>query len=172
MLKLAGCLCILVASSGMAWTLVYGMRQELCQMEQLAELLTAVEGEVTYTRCPLPELLEQLAGHMRTPYRELLQQCGHAMEESREADIPALWKAACGEWKEQLVLPGEAYQILWRMGEVFTYTSLDSSLQLLQSGRRRLETLMAKEQADFAGKRKLYSCLCYMGGLCSIVLLW
>ena len=97
---------------------------------------------------------------MRTPYRELLQQCGHAMEESREADIPALWKAACGEWKEQLVLPGEAYQILWRMGEVFTYTSLDSSLQLLQSGRRRLETLMAKEQADFAGKRKLYSPSC------------
>ena len=84
MLKLAGCLCILVASSGMAWTLVYGMRQELCQMEQLAELLTAVEGEVTYTRCPLPELLEQLAGHMRTPYRELLQQCEIGRASCRE----------------------------------------------------------------------------------------
>lgn len=172
MLKLAGCICILLASAGMARSFIYGMRQELCQMEQLSELLMAMEGEVTYSRCPLPELLEQMAGHMQTPYREMLLACSRDMEANLEADIPALWQDVCREWKSQLVLSGEAYRILQRMGEAFSYHSLDASLQLLSSGKKRLETLLAESRAEFAEKRKLYSCLCYMTGLCSIILLW
>lgn len=171
MLKLLGCICILAASSGMAYSCVLGLRMGLHQTEQLLDLLTAIEGEVTYSRCPLPELLMRLAQHMPEPYRGLLMQAGRKMEDNREADIPVLWKEVCEQYRAQLYIPLEAYQVLLRMGEVFSYSSLDASLQLLQLGRKKLTVAAEGQNAEFAGKRKLYCCLCYMAGLFSIIIL-
>ena len=71
MLKLAGSVCILLASGGMAYTYICSLRKELHQTEQLLELLTVMEGELMYHRCPLPELLVQLSSHMPNPYCEI-----------------------------------------------------------------------------------------------------
>lgn len=171
MLKLLGCICILAASSGMAYSCVLGLRVGLRQTELLLDLLTAIEGEITYSRCPLPELLTYLAQHMQEPYGELLAQAGRKMEDNREADIPVLWKAVCEQFRAQLHIQQEAYQVLLRVGEVFSYSSLEASLQLLQLGRKKLTAVMEKRYAEFAGKRKLYCCLCYMAGLFSIIIL-
>lgn len=171
MLKLAGCICILLASSGMAYSYICGLHKELRQMAQLQELLTVMEGEITYSRCPLPELLLHLSEHLPEPYHGLLVQCSYRMEDNREADIPVLWKTICEEYQVQLAVPMEAYRILLRIGEVFSYDSLESSLQLLQLSQKQLMALMEKGQADFEGKKKLYCCLCYMAGLFVIILL-
>lgn len=171
MLRLLGCACILVASSGMAYTCVMGLGRELRQAELLLGLLTAIEGEITYSRCPLPELLLHLSGHMPNPYRGLLAWASRKMEDNTEADIPALWEEACTQFLDQLAMPKEAYSILLRMGEVFSYSSLDASLQLLQLERERLDAVIQGRHAEFAGKRKLYCCLCYMVGLFSMILL-
>ena len=171
MLKLFGCICILAASSGMAYSCVLGLRMGLHQTELLLDVLTAIEGEITYSRCPLPELLMHLAQHMQEPYGELLVQAGRKMEDNREADIPVLWKEVCEQFRTQLNIPWEAYQVLLRMGEVFAYSSLEASLQLLQLGRKKLTVVMEKRYAEFAGKRKLYCCLCYMAGFFSMIIL-
>ncbi len=171
MLKLAGCICILAASSGMAYSCIRSMYGSLRETELLAELLTAVEGELTYNRCPLPELFVHLSEHMKKPYRELLLQMSSQMEENREADIPVLWKEACAQFHRQMNLPGEAYAALLRVGEVFSYASLDSSLQLLAYTKKKLDAAIHKQYAEFAGKRKLYCCLCYTAGLFTIIIL-
>ena len=68
MLKLCGCVCILAASSGMAYSCILTLYRRLQQTELLSELVTAMEGELTYSRCPLPELLERLSRHISQPY--------------------------------------------------------------------------------------------------------
>lgn len=171
MLKLFGCICILAASSGMAYSCIAGLYGRMRQTELLTELLTAIEGELTYSRCPLPELLIHLSQHMKKPYAELLMQVSSRMEENREADIPVLWKEVCEKLRRQMNLPADAYEVLLRIGEVFSYTSLESSLQLLQPARKRLDAVIQSQYAEFAGKRKLYCCLCYTAGLFSIIIL-
>ncbi len=171
MLKSAGCICVLLASTGMAYSYICGLRQELRQMEQLLELFIVLEGEITYSRCPLPELLLQLSGHMPEPYHSLLVRSSRRMEDNREADIPALWRDVCGEFRSQLAVPGEVYQILLRTGEAFAYASLDSSLQLLRMSQKKMAAWIEQKRGEFAGRRKLYCCLCYMAGLFSVILL-
>lgn len=171
MLKLFGCLCILAASSGMAYSFVLGLKRELHQTELLMDFLTAMEGEITYHRCPLPELLMQLSQHTPQPYQELLIQGSRKMEDNSEADIPSLWKDVCEQFRPQLCLSSPAYQILLRMGDVFAYSSLEASLQLSALGRKRLSSVMESQSAEFAGRRRLYCCLSYMAGLFSIILL-
>uniref|UniRef100_N2A3Q5 Stage III sporulation protein AB n=1 Tax=Eubacterium plexicaudatum ASF492 TaxID=1235802 RepID=N2A3Q5_9FIRM len=171
MLKLIGCICILAASSGMAYSCTVGLQVRLRQTELLSELLTAIEGELTYSRCPLPELLIHLSQHMKEPYADLLLQVSSQMEENREADIPVLWKEACTRFRRQMNLPSEVYESLLRVGEVFSYSSLDSSLQLLEYTKKKLDAAIRSQYAEFAGKRKLYCCLCYTAGLFSIIIL-
>lgn len=171
MLKVFGCLFLFTASSGMAYSLVLGLHSQLHQTELLLGMLTAMEGEVAYSRSPLPELLTQLAGHLQEPYCKLLLEASRRMEDNREADVPALWKESCDQLHQQLSLPQEAYEVLLRVGEVFSYTSLESSLQLLRLGKKRLDEIMQRQYAEYAGKRKLYCCLCYMAGFCCMVLL-
>lgn len=171
MLKAFGCICILLASSGMAYTCVLGLSKELHQTELLLEILTAMEGEITYNRCPLPELLMQMSGRLPKPYAELFMQAGNKMEDNSEADIPLLWKNVCAQFYKQLALPVQAYQILLRIGEVFTYSSLESSLQLMRLSREKLTSFIKTRHAEFSGKRKLYCCLCYSAGLFSIIIL-
>ena len=93
------------------------------------------------------------------------------MEENREADIPVLWKEACTRFRRQMNLPSEVYESLLRVGEVFSYSSLDSSLQLLEYTKKKLDAAIRSQYAEFAGKRKLYCCLCYTAGLFSIIIL-
>ncbi len=171
MLKLAGCICIFAASSGMAYSLILGLHSQVHSTELLLHLLTAVEGEAAYCRCPLPELLAQLGRHQPEPYKKLLLEASRQMEDNREADIPTLWQQVCGQFEKELDLPKEAYQVLLRVGEVFSYTSLESALQLLQLGQKRLAGTIAEKSAEFAGKKKLYCCLCYMAGFLSVILL-
>lgn len=172
MLRLLGRLCILAASAGMSYSCSQGLKRELRQTELLLDLYTAVEGEITYNRCPLPELFRYLAQHTQQPYQELLREAAGRMEDNREADIPALWKEVCQQLGAQLGLAQDAYQILLRMGEVFSYSSLEAALQLLQLGRNRLSVIVESRYAQLAGKRRLYCCLCYMTGLFSMILLW
>lgn len=171
MLKILGCICILAGSSGMAYSCVLGLKKQLYQTELLMDLLTAMEGEITYSRCPLPELLLHLSEHMPKPYRELLVQGSLKMEDNSEADIPVLWKETCGQFRGQLALPPEAYQVLLRMGEVFAYSSLEASLKLLQLAKIKLAASIESRNAEFAGRRKVYCCLCCMAGLFSIIIL-
>ncbi len=170
MLKMLGCICILAASSGMAYSCILGLYNKLHQTELLLDLITAIEGELTFSRCPLPELLVHLSQHMEDPYEELLLQVSSRMEENQEADIPVLWKEACAQFGGQMSLPKEAYEVLLRIGEVFSYVSLESSLQLLRSARK-LDAAIQSQNAEFAGKRKLYCCLCYTAGLFSMIIL-
>ncbi len=171
MLKAAGCICILLASSGMAYSCVLGLRMELRQAEQLMDLLAAVEGEISYSRRPLPELLLQLAANTPQPFQDILKQGSSRMEENKEADIPVLWKSVCEQFRPKIALPGQAYQILLRTGEVFAYSSLESSLQLLRLGQKKLDLFIESCRVQLAGKQKLYCCLCYMAGLLSIIIL-
>lgn len=171
MLKLAGCICILLASSGMAYSCIYSLRKEISQSEQLLDLFTVMEGELAYSRCPLPELLARLSGQLAEPYSQLFLQSSSRMEENREADIPTIWSQCCEQARRQLFLSPQAYQALLRMGEAFSYTSLESSLQLLRLGQKKMADILARRNGEFAGKRKLYCCLSYMAGLFSIILL-
>ena len=171
MLRFLGCICILAASSGMEYSCVLGLRQELHQTELLMEFLTALEGEITYHRCPLPEMLGQLSQHMPQPYCRLLLEGSRKMEDNSESDIPLLWKDVCEQFRPQLHIPSGAYQILLRMGEVFAYSSLEASLQLLALGRKKLASFIESQSVEFAGRRRLYCCLSYMAGLFSIILL-
>ncbi len=171
MLKLAGCLCVLLASSGMAYSFVKGLRRELSQTEQLLDFLVVLEGEISYNRCPLPELLLQLSANMPQPYQELLLQSSRKMEDNREADVPALWRGVCEGLEGQFALQKEARQVLLRTGEVFAYVSLESSLQLLHISQKKLERIIGQKHTEFASQRKLYCCLCYMAGLAAVILL-
>lgn len=172
MLKLAGSICILLASSGMAYSLIMGLHMELQQLEELMDLLSVIEGEIMYSRCPLPELLRHLSETAKEPYRSILSQAGSRMEESEEADMTVLWKEICGCFRKELRYGQAEYQILLRTGGVFTYMSLESSLQLLRLNREKLKSIIEKKRGEFADRRKLYSCICYMAGLLSIVLLF
>lgn len=144
---------------------------ELDQIETLMDLLTAVEGEITYSRCPLPELMNRLAEHMPGPYDEILLQGSRRMEENSEPDIPVLWADVCEQHSARLIVPKEAYEVLLRLGEVFAYTSLEASLKLLRLGQKKLEFLIEARNAEFANRRKVYCSLCYMAGLFLIIIL-
>ena len=171
MLKLLGCVCILAASSGMAYSLIAGLSCELRQLEELLDLLLALEGEIAYCRSPLPELLRQLSETAGDAYREILAEAGRRMEESEEADMAALWRETCARHRAGLRIRDAGYQALARIGEVFVYTSLESSLQLLRLNQEKLKGVLAGKRGEFADRRKLYGCICYMAGLLSIILL-
>ncbi len=171
MLKLAGCICILLASCGMAYSLVTGLRKQISQTEALLDFFTAMEGEITYSRCPLPELLLHLSRHQPQPYQEILVLGSRKMEDNSEADIPVLWKDACAQYRPQLALADDDYGVLLRMGEIFAYDSMEASLQLLALCRKKLAVSIESRSAEFAGRRKLYCCLCGMAGLFAIIIL-
>ena len=72
MLKLLGCICILAASGGMAYSCVAGLRQKLRQTELLLELLPAAGTACASGAAHTAALWEAAAGNGRAygrPYR-------------------------------------------------------------------------------------------------------
>ena len=171
MLKIVGSLCIFLASGGMAYVQVCGMKNEIKQLGQLMEWLHILEQELRYCRSPLPEVFKQIGGQLAAPWQQILMDTAERMRLYEQASVTEVWEAVCTCHRDMISLKGTDYQRLLQMGEIFSFRSLESSLQLIQMNRDYFSESRESRREEYENRKKLCCCICYLTGFFVVVLL-
>ena len=171
MLRVLGILCIFLASGGMAYVHICGMRREIVQLGQLMEWLHVLEQELRYCRSPLPEMFQQLGGQLTAPWQQILQDTAGQMRQYEQASVSEVWKTVCEGYRDLISLKETDYQRLLQMGEIFSFRSLESSLQLIELYIHHFSESREGRREEYGNRKKLCCCICYLTGFFVVVLL-
>lgn len=170
MLRLIGCICILIGMGGYGICLAAEYERHLAALEKLEELVTVLIGYISYERETLVVALKKSSERIQGTGQIFLKQIVDRMELREGESISQVWMEESVIWKEEL--EEEDYEVLKDLFMQSGYLERKMQVQLLE---RYLESIRdkireAKEKKE--GKLRIYYATGIMGGLFFCILLW
>ncbi len=169
MLKLAGMLCIVAGAAGFGKYLGDYLKYHLEQLVEGREIFARMDAGREYLRLPYAELLRRTAKGRSKLFDEILTEVADEMEKNREGNISALWEAAFGKRKKQILLNEEEQELFLALAKSLMlegdHTQV-SKIYLMQ-----IEEKIQKAMEEKQEKQKLYGTVSLLGGLFLVILL-
>lgn len=170
MLKIAGSILVLLASSLYGWRVKEELKEHVNQLIGMKEMFQMLWGEISYARTPLKEAFLQMAAQKKEPFSGFLQKAAEEMDENEES-MGSFWGKLVEREKQQFLFTEEERELLGRAGENFGY--LDSQMQLknLELYMEQTEILIQKAQKELKDRQRIAGTLSLMCGLFLVILL-
>ncbi len=171
MLKAAGSILVLGA------TTLYGMmraqefREQYVQMEYLQQLFYRIQSEIRYARSPLSELFSQIGRNAKEPYKSWLLQMGRKMLERNGGRFAELWETGVREHLGTAGIPRAELQRLAELGGRLGLMDLEMQVKTIELYLEQLSRSMEEAREQMKAKIRLSHCLGVMGGMLIVTLL-
>lgn len=171
MLKLTGCILILLASAGTGFLYAADFQRYLEKLIDIQQIVYMMKGEMEYTKATLGEVFGRVCVRAKEPYRSWLCRLEQEVEERREASFPEIWDHCLKQGLEGLRLKKEHEHLLEELGSCLGQADADTGLGTLTLYLNRMDLEIRKTREALAGKKRLSSCMGIMGGLFLVILL-
>lgn len=168
MLKMIGCLLIIVAGSfaGMSMARSYARRPG--ELRSLVAALQMLETEISYTATPLPEALLRIAVRSNRAIAPLFSWASEELLSQRGCTASEAWETALGKFYTLTNLLSSDLAILRNLGTVLGTSDRDDQCKHLRLAREQLKIEMAYAEQQAAKYVKIWN---YMGPLGSLALI-
>lgn len=170
MLKLAGILLIVTGAGGFGRYFGFSLKMRLEQLGEFREIFAQMDAGREYLRLPYAQLLRRTAKGKTKMFSEMLCEIADAMEENKEADAGALWKAAFQKRKKELLLNEEEKDLLLALARSLTLEGNHSQVAKLFFAQ--LEDAVLKAMEEKKEKQKLYGTVGVLLGVFLAILLF
>ena len=168
MVRLTGAFLVAAGCAWLGLQAAEGLRRRVRALEQMADGLALLEGELELNAPPLHKLMTWGADHSRGPARALFQDCRQGLDRLDREDFPHLWRRLVDERKE---LGGEGQAVLAPLGDILGRYEGARQQEALSAARRRLEELAVQQKEDSRRQGRVYQALGLSGGAFLVILL-
>ena len=164
MLKVVGCLCILIGGGAARMLLVNAARGEIAALSDLLSALRTMEDEIRLNRTPLPRLLTRLAAGREGAAAAYFRAVAAAAR--RGEPLPEIWK------REAVQLPLKKNELaVWEeLGDKLSGDE-ESVLKALEFAGRQLLRTLEKKREQQSDQEKRSTALCFSSAALLIILL-
>lgn len=171
MQKLIGALLVLAATGGAGIVYSRELKQYLEKMLYLRYVLSLIKGEIAYTHAPLPEVLAQVAGRVKEPYRLWLKKTARETQRREESSFTRTWNRCVDQYLKVLGLKYEHVILLKEPGTFLGSLEADTLDHTMQMYLNRMDLETEKLREGLAAKVRISRCLGVMSGIFFIVIL-
>ena len=171
MLKLAGAFLILLSATGIGASYSADLKKHCRELRILKQMLYMLRGEIKYTKTPLPEAFEHIAGRLPEPFASFLERTAEEMTHLDGQTFVELWQRQIRSRLGGTHLKKEEKEQLESLGEILGYLDLEMQLASIELYLEQLEIEIQKAQESLATKQKLYQSLGVAGGIFLVILL-
>lgn len=171
MLKIAGCMMILVASIGLAVSIRVDLKLHQNRLLELRRLLTEIFWEMTYSMQPVEMVLLYQTDTKDLCLAGILKEIGERLREKEASCGPDIWREVFAERRKELGLKAEEAELIEESGRAFFGKSMEENQKVLSFYQERLDFLIETERKERKEKQKVYQTVCIMSGLIVIILL-
>ena len=171
MQKLAGCLLVLLATTGAGWLYGKELRNYLEELIHFRKIIEQIKGEMQYASIPLPEIFHRIAKREKEPYGNWLMELALRCQSAEDKRFADLWKETTEKDLPELKQRGRMDPLINEPGELLEIGDRDSVIRLLEYYLRRMDQEIDKRMAESDQKKRLGSWLGAAGGLFLVILL-
>lgn len=165
MLKLIGCICVLVSSFCIGMNRSEDLKRHLESLEELKKIFCILRSELEYTRAPFSELFEKMIKKVSINFAKWLHELVDRLQEKSNGTFEEIWSATIEEQLKTSNLSEEDLQELKSIGKQLEYINqIDLYIE-------RLEYKIVETRKAYQSKRKLWKSLGIMGGIFLVILL-
>ncbi len=154
-MKLRGMLMICSASLAAALSAMKTRGERIRSLRALGRMLELMEGELSSTLCPIPELLSTLEKKSGGAAKRFLSALASRMDRLGTEGFSELWEASL---RESLALDREDLDTLRQLGSILGQYDLDRQLEAIAQCRLRL--LQSAEKSAQDHRQKSRTCCC------------
>ena len=171
MLRLAGCLIVVMGSSGLALRIVKERRKYLERCRMWRELFLLMENEIMFQKSSLPEICSRAGMHLSGSNRRFLEHIGEAFEGGGGETLGEIWRREAESIFEEEPLNKELETEVEMLGERLCFEDSNMQRKMLQDMERYLKKHEEEQESLNRERNKLTLCAGVMGGLLLTILL-
>lgn len=170
-LKVAGCLCVILAGAGYGYSRGLEYKRQEEELEYVSRLFREMQGEISYTRASLAEVCQRVGRRAREPYRTWLLSVAEKLEIRGAPSLASLWEEQAEIWLKETVLDKDEKNELKKLGGQMDCLDIRMQEETFAWYAKRLEERHKRVAAEAAEKRRLCGSLGVMAGLFLAILL-
>ena len=91
MLKAMGIIFLLIGAVGFSYSLCNDRRKQLQLLKEIRYFYQLMQGDMQYTRMPLPLIFKNLSISLREPLGSIILKIGEVMTPGQEKDFSDVW---------------------------------------------------------------------------------
>lgn len=171
LVKLLGCLLILISTSGFGYFKGLEYRKHIDEIQRLKHVIWQLRGEMKYTRLPLDAICRKLQTQTEEPYASWLRNISKRILEKGAMNLGVLWEEVTKKDLKELFLTTSEMAELSQLGYQLGHMDIGMQEQILCWYEEQLEEKRKKLSEKLDEKRRLCNCLGVMGGIFLIIVL-
>lgn len=171
MLKIAGSVLVIGATTMLGMKSALDLRERYRQMEYLRQLFYQLQSEIRYARSPLGEIFMHIGKNAKEPYGKWLLELGKKMEKRDGGIFYDLWKTSIDKYLETAALSQTEIQRLTELGGRLGLMDVEMQVKAVELYLAGISAALEEMRREMKPKIRLCHCLGVMSGLLIVILL-
>lgn len=171
MLKIMGCLLILVGAGGFGTSTGLQMRSHLEQLVELKEVIYTLLCEMKYYKKPLAEAFLAAAKNGGGNLGKVFSLIAERMKNFEDAKGSAIWEESFLKYREDFLFSGEEFDIILKTGHFLDAPDMETKQRELELYEGQINRKIEEIQNGMGEKRRVCMYGSVFGGLFLIILL-
>lgn len=169
MLKVVGAALIVLAGTGLGFSMADTFRHRPQQLRQLQFALTVLGTEIRFRQTPLPAALQTVATTLSTPLGRIFADLSAALARADGRGLPWAWKQV---GRQGLALAPQDYALLDNLMQVLGAGNIAEQGRQLDLHLDHLRQLEAEAEKARAANEKIWRYLGVLSGLALVLVLF
>ena len=171
-LKLVGCILIILSSSLMGFYFSNELKSRIDDMKELRKLFVLLRGDIRYGNTPLPEAIGVIARRHEGSFKEFFTKLSEKLNENSGNTFSDLWKEAVDKELIHTSLKYKDKLGLIQFGENMGYLDKEMQMNTLELFLTQIEDEIQELSKTVKEKSYVYNTLGIMAGIfISIILI-
>lgn len=171
MLKIAGSILVIGATTLLGVKRASELREQCRQMEYIRHLFYQLQSEIRYARSPLGEIFSSIGKRAKEPYRIWLLELGEKMEKRDGGAFYDLWRAGIREYLGASALPQAELERLLELGGRLGLMDIEMQVKAVELYLLGLSSAIEEIREGMKSRVRLCHCLGVMSGMLIVILL-
>lgn len=171
MLKLTGCVLILIAGIGFGVSNSFYMKKQLEQLISFQETLYWIAGETKHFHRPLPEVFALLAKEKGGVYKKVFAMIEKRLLECKYALGSEVWQKSFLEYQKEFICTREEFDVLLKSGCFLDAKEFKTQEKELTFYEMQIGRMIEKRQRELKEKQRIGMYASVLTGVFFMILL-
>ena len=171
MCKLAGCLFLIVGTTGIGFCCCAQMRRRMIVLGKIHRLFELIYSQVSYCREPLPEICRIVSSQTDGDFRQMLTEMYEMWLYHPGTPFPQIWKACSAKYGAEWGLKREEQKMLENFGTQSGYADREFQERSMKEVTEKLSKYMEIYGKKKNEKERMIMSFGIMGGLLTVIIL-
>lgn len=172
MLKLLGCVLVMVVATMAGFRIAARYAERSHQLRQFVTALKILETEIFYAATPLPEACRRIARRIPAPAGMAFERIAVNLCDGRGLTADAAWREALAESQGQLALKGTDRDVLMNFGHTLGVSDRDDQIKHIHLAIAHLSAEETNARDEQQRNEKMWRYLGALLGLAVVILLY